>query len=250
AHLVNNNSAVFKNLVKGEYIITIDYMGEEVAREVIRVERDSTFTIRTRVRSIEIKALNAKGDLVQNYTAAVYSNNKIIGKWHTESDTLRTPPLPFNNYTLVILLNNHEVWRGNINLKESSKIIVPLKLMPIIIKVKNIFGAPLSKVSVTLKNNNTWSALTDSGGRAVFNNIPFENYTLTVKIGDALTTENVEINASSTQFISVQIPVVAVIGGFPILAVHAQIFILALAILIAVIIIWKLIRGRGEIVIE
>ncbi len=250
AHLVNNNSAVFKNLVKGEYIITIDYMGEEVAREVIRVERDSTFTIRTRVRSIEIKALNAKGDLVQNYTAAVYSNNKIIGKWHTESDTLRTPPLPFNNYTLVILLNNYEVWRGNINLKEYSKIIVPLKLMPIIIKVKNVFGAPLSKVSVTLKNNNTWSTLTDSGGRAVFNNIPFGNYTLTVKIGDALTTENVEINASSMQFISVQIPVVAVIGGFPILVIHAQIFILALAILIAVIIIWKLIRERGEIVIE
>ncbi len=250
SHLVNNNSATFKNLVRGEYIVTVNYMGEEVAREVVRVERDSIFIIRARVRSIRIKALNAKGDPVNNYTATLYLNNKMIGKWHTKNDTLWVPPLPLNNYTLSIQLDNHEVWRGNINLKESSKIIISLKLIPIIVKVKNVFGAPLPGIDVLLRNNITWRTFTDSGGRALFNNIPFGNYTLTVKIGDVLAIKSIEINASSTQFISVQIPVVAVIGGFPILVVHAQIFIILLIILIVAVIIWKLVGSRGEIVIE
>ena len=250
SHLVNNNSATFKNLVRGEYIVTVNYMGEEVAREVVRVERDSIFIIRARVRSIRIKALNAKGDPVNNYTATLYLSNKMIGEWHTKNDTLWVPPLPLNNYTLSIQLDNHEVWRGNINLKESSKIIISLKLIPIIVKVKNVFGAPLPGIDVLLRNNITWRTFTDSGGRALFNNIPFGNYTLTVKIGDVLAIKSIEINASSTQFISVQIPVVAVIGGFPILVVHAQIFIILLIILIVAVIIWKLVGSRGEIVIE
>ena len=103
---------------------------------------------------------------------------------------------------------------------------------------------------MSLRNNITWRTFTDSGGRALFNNIPFGNYTLTVKIGDVLTIESIEINASSTQFISVQIPVVAVIVGVPILAVHAQIFIIILIILIIAVVIWKLVGSRGEIVIE
>lgn len=250
AHLEDNNSVVFENLVKGEYIVTVNYMGEEVAREAIYLGKDSTFIIRARVRSIQIKAFNAKGDPVQNYTAMLYLNKEIIGMWHTNYDTLKTPPLPFNNYTLVIMINNYEVWKGKINPKESSSIMITLKLAPITIKVKNAFGAPLSRVSVLLRNNNTWSTLTDSSGRAIFNNIPFGNYTLTIKIGEVLAVEKVEINSSSTQFISVQVPVVAVIGGLPILVIHAQIIIAISAILIMVVLIRHIINRQGKIVIE
>ena len=225
-------------------------MGEEVAREAIYLEKDSTFIIRARVRSIQIKAFNAKGDPVQNYTAMLYLNKEIIGIWHTNHDTLKISPLPFNNYTLVIMINNYEVWKGKINPRESSNIMITLKLAPVTIKVKNAFGAPLSRVSVFLRNNNTWSTLTDSSGRAIFNNIPFGNYTLTIKIGEVLAVERVEINSSSTQFISIQVPVVVVIGGFPVLVIHAQIGIIILVILIMVALIWHIFSKRGKIVIE
>jgi len=244
--------AEIRGLPPGTYVLSVKYMGVEVAREVINLNRNMHLILRCNARRIKVKVLMADATPLDTFDLRVKSKDgSVVFEGRGHNGEIETPPLPHGLYDVEILRNRAELYSCEIDTSKQREYVFPLPLYRVTIKVLSYLGTPISGAEVILKSSKGEQlvAYTSKDGKATFPLVREGVYTVIARIGGLEARRELKIYGVSPVYVSIRTDVLFLVSGIAITPSLALGMLLILLVITVVLIIKRLIRRISEVVI-
>ena len=246
--------AEIRGLPPGAYVLSVEYMGVEVAREVVNLYRDMHLMLRCNARRIKVRVLMADATPINTFVLRVKSiNGSVIFEGKGVNGEVEIPPLPYGTYTVEILRNGTKLYSCEIDVSKRREYVFSLPFYKVTVKVLSYLGTPIPGAEVVFKSSSgeESAAYTGRDGKAVFPLVREGEYTVIARIGGLEARRELKVYGVSPVYLSVRTDVLFLIGGFAVTPSLALAFMVLLVVIAVVLIIKRLIhRGAGVIVLK